>query len=259
MKKGFILIMVTLIISCNTVMKKNKCISKVYDTSLIQKYLVVTDSCKTFEGYNNISYYNNSRLVMSGYSERNFKQGEWSFYNLKKEIIKGSFKNSQPIGEWKFIDIGNISWKNYQNLEKGYKFSFPKKWESSAFVDGNMIGVSNSSNQSEQDFFVSITSGEINELNLSLEDYIKSLHNRFNDNKDVKNLKQKKIYVEGLKDAYEFKYDTKNMGIELSSNEMIYISNDRIYAVSVIIRKGTSYDYSILKEIIMTSFKISKG
>ncbi|NVK53872.1 MAG: hypothetical protein HWD85_13130 [Flavobacteriaceae bacterium] len=260
MKKIVLFTILCFIVSCNDTKEKTskkKCLSEKIDAAFIEEYLVVTDSCKTLNGYNSVSYYSNNELIMRGYSERNFKQGEWSFYNAKEEITKGLFKDSQPIGEWKFADIGNVSWKNYQDLEKGYKFSFPKEWESSAFVDGNMIGVSNSSNQSEQDFFVSITSGKIDELDLSLEEYIKNLHSTLKESKKIENFKNKRIDVEGLKDAYEFKFDTKNMGVSLSTSELIYISSDKIHVISIIIRNGSSYDYSIVKEIIMTSFKVS--
>jgi len=248
----------------NKIDKEKACQSKVIDAVYLKKYLVITDSCKVFDGNNFVKYFDNNRLVMSGYSKRNFREGKWSFFDQnEKEVIKGSFVNSQPIGIWNFNKIGTITWDVYTDLKKGYRFSFPKEWELIFDDKNNTVGLINTGNIKAYDLLITYTSGKLSQLSTDIsssyedlnsfyEDLISSLKKR----KASKNLKYKKLNLQGSNEAYEVQYDFNNGNDIFVYDEILINFKDRVYFITTNINKKANYDYSIIKEIMMTSFKV---
>jgi len=269
MRNIFLAILFVSFLSCSIKKKGNKidkekaCQSKVIDAVYIKKYLVITDSCKVFKGNNFVKYFDNNRLVMSGYSERNFREGKWSFFNQnKKEVVKGSFVNSEPIGIWKFNEIGTITWDVYKNLEKGYRFSFPKEWK--IIFDGkNIVGLINTGNIKAYDLLITYTSGKLSQLSTDISSSYVDLNSFYEDlisslkkGEASKNLKYKKLNLQGSNEAYEVQYDFNNGNDIFFYDEILINFKDRVYFITTNINKKANYDYSIIKEIMMTSFKV---
>lgn len=260
MKKLYIILIIGFVFSCNNKKDKN-CTSKEVNAINLKKYLVLSDTCKAYRGYNYVEYYDNERLLMSGFSERSDKQGQWSFFDKENnEIVKGGFEDSQPKGEWLFESIKEVDWRIYKNLKKGYFFSYPLKWKIIESKENNSVVLfddKTDSNFSNYNLKFVITSIKLQDLEGSIESLYESSIASLKQDK-VKNLNYKEIIIEdsGANKFYEIQYDELNNKIEYFSSEFMFTYNDNLYLKSISIKKGSKYDYRVIKEIIDTSFKV---
>ena len=262
--KNFSWLLLFLITTVSCEKKKQKeCISSKIDVKFLENYLIRSDSCKTYKEYDFSRYYDEDRLLMSGYSERTDKQGEWVFFkDGNNEFTKGFFENSQPEGKWVLKNIGKVEWKVYQNLEKGYFFSYPSEWKIIESNENNSLVVfdnNTSSDFSNYTLKFIITCIKLEDLEESIESlYEGSIANLKKEN--MKNLKHKEIDIEdsGSDKYYEINYEELNNNVEYFSSELMFSYNDNLYLKSFSIKKSSEYDYKVLKEILETSFKVFK-
>ena len=232
--------------------EKPKCTTRRIELTYIDKYLEVIDSCETYKGYPKFEYYDDEKLYMHGYSERYLKQGKWSFLNSGKEVINGEFKDSQPLGTWQFHDIGEINWDMYDNLENGYSISLPLEWEFSQPEGQNIIALTDTKNSKDYNFLCTITSGNIKDLSDDFTIVFNNMVASLKGNKDINDFTSKKLSINGMEAAYELQYNIN----DYKTNEFLYNFNGKIYMLSISLKKSASYDYSVIKEILLTSFKM---
>lgn len=256
----FILSITTLMIfSCKEEPKKNNCESRIINTIFLKKYLIVKDSCNLYKGVNKVKYYDNNRLIMSGFDDRMFKQGEWSFYdNDGKEIIKGVFIDSKPTGDWKFKSQ-DISWNIYDNENKGYAISAPKKWQ---LIDNdkeeNTITISDTSSIEEYNLKIDVTSASIENMNISVKGFVEETIKLYKENEAVSNIENKKLILKGVDVSYELQYNYNDETGNYLHKEYIYSFKGMVYILSSSLNEKSNYDYEIIDEIMLTSFKITK-
>jgi hypothetical protein len=265
MRFFFIVVISMSIFSCKqkkTSAKENDCILKEINVAYINKYLVIIDSCKTFNGFSNFKYYNNDKLLMSGFSEKNDKQGQWTFFDSKeKECLKGNFKDSQPLGTWNFKDLGELDWELYQDFDKEYYVSYPSDWKFIEWKKNNSIVIFDkmvNSDLTKYNFRFLLTSLLIDDIEGSIKSLYEESISNFKKNQ-VQNLNYKKIEMDDKENEfYEIQYNILNDGIKYTNNEFMFTLGGRLYIKSVSIKKDSEYDYKIIKEILNSSFKIIK-
>lgn len=232
--------------------EKPKCTTRKIELTYIDKYLEVIDSCETYKGYPKFEYYDDEKLYMHGYSERYLKQGKWSFLNSGKEVISGEFKDSQPLGTWQFNELGKISWDVYDNLEKGYSISLPLEWQFSNPEGGNVVSLIDTKNTENYNFVLNITSGNVKDLSDDFTVVFNNMVANLKNDEDINDFVYKKLDIIGMEAAYEFQY-RKN---DYKTNEFLYNFKGKFYVLTVSLKKGANYDYSVIKEILLTSFKM---
>lgn len=247
--------------SCKKETKKkvNKnCISKSIDAAFLEKYFVVSDSCETFNGYPKVKYFdNNNKLIMEGYSERYLKESEWRFFNEDNiKVVTGLFVNSEPKNVWKFKDIGDINWLVHEDLKNGYRFSYPKEWNEFTFQEGSMIGFSNSNDLKDQSLVITITAGNLSDLSTNFSTYCENMIDSFKSDDKILGFESKKIDMDDVDEVYEFRYHTAENKKQFISNELLFNYKGKVYVFSSTMSEKSNYDYSIIREVITTSFKI---
>jgi hypothetical protein len=245
-------------VSCKKNEEKKDCISKEINEAFLTKYLIVKDTCNTFKGLPNVKYYNNNRLLMSGFSERNDKRGNWYFYSQnEKEEVSGLFEKSQPKGKWNFKNLGELNWDIYKNSNKGYLVSYPNDWKFAESEEGNSVVIFDKNSQSFEDYNLKmiITSVKLDEMEDSVEEIYKNTIDDFS-KKGYKDIKYKKVDIDTFNEVYELQYEELLNETKYLNTEIFYSYKKQFYILSFSIRKETVYDYSIIKEILDTSFKV---
>ncbi|WP_299711550.1 hypothetical protein [uncultured Tenacibaculum sp.] len=244
------------LISC----EKKKCISNEIEKAFIQEYFIETDSCDLYKGYPRTKYFKKEKILMSGFSKRNEKQGEWNFYNEKgDQVSRTIFKDSQPVSISNFNSLDSISWKVYNSLDKKYLISVPENWVLvNSSDDNNSVGIVDESvlNSGNYNFKLVITSLKIKELKESITSLYKRTVEEFKE-EGVKDVINKQISIDTFNEVYEIKYKVIIEGIEYLNRELFYSYKDRFYLLSFSKKNNISYDYSIIEEILDTSFKIA--
>lgn len=265
-QKRIILSIVTLILfaSCKKDLKKEdkitNCSSTKIELVFLTKYLIKTDTCNHFNKYSMSEYYNNDRLVMSGFSERISKQGKWSFFDKKSMLnVEGEFNNSQPKGTWEFKDIGDIVWETYNNLSKKYLISIPKDWVFIDAPENDRFGIFDPSVSENGSYNLKlvITSLKLNELEGNIRSLYESTVEKFK-KKKFSNIENKQVSIDDFNEVYEIKYEEVIDNTKYYNTEFFYSFKDRFYLLSFSRNENASYDYSVVQEILETSFKMSK-
>jgi len=250
MKKTYLSILLINLISCN---KRDKCVKKYIDKVFLKELVVIKDTCKTFENYSSVKYYFKGGILMSGFGDRAFKQGNWKFFNKNEIVTEGFFKESEPIGTWKYESIGKIDWSTYIDESSGFGFSVPKNW--SNLKEKNTVAFFNSTNLDNHNLKISVTVTNVNE---SLDVWVKKFLN-YLEKENVNDLKSKKIDITGLKKSYEINYLRKYKGIgKFIISEFIFIFDSKVFIVSTSLKLGSVYDFTIINEQMLYSFKMYK-
>lgn len=241
--------------SCAKEEKKRKCIYKELNTVFLIEYLIVKDTCEVFNDYPYVEYYNDDKIIMSGFSDRFTKEGKWRFFNKnEKEEVSGLFRGSQPQGIWNFKNLGNLNWEVFRNPDKGFFVSLPVEWEFFRTQDEVSYGVCDSDSENLKDFNLKMvfTSIKLDEIEGSVEDLYKRTVKDF-ESQEFKNILFKKLDIEDLDEAYEIYYEDKE--VNSLNTELFYVGKDRLFLISSSVKENAPYDFSIVKEIIEMSFK----
>lgn len=261
MNKLNLLILLFIIISCKENTNKNRvennCKSKRIETVFLKKYLIKTDSCNSFKIYPKVEYYFNEKKLMSGFSERNDKQGKWSFFNKEgTKEISGIFENSQPKGIWNFKNLETINWKLFDIKEKKFMFSAPSNWFNFGVENSESYGVIDKYSENLDDYNLKfiVTTYKLDELEESVNELYKRTLKEFENN--FTEIKTKQVDITGFNEVYEIQSIELNNGKKYLNTELIYSYKDRFYLLSLSINQKANYEYSIIKEIIETSFKV---
>ncbi|MCI2230454.1 hypothetical protein MC378_14840 [Polaribacter sp. MSW13] len=263
MKKLNLLIILFITISCKENINKNKktpennCKSEKIESVFLKQYLIKTDSCNTFKEFPKVEYFFKEKILMTGFSERNYKQGKWSFFDKKGiEKTSGIFENSQPKGIWNFKDLKTINWKLFDDKDEKYIISAPSDWFYFGVENAESYGVLDKYSKDGNDYNLKlvITSYKLDEL----DENVNELYNRTL--KEFKNnfteIKSKKVDISEFNEVYEIQSVELNNGKRYLNTELIYSFKDRFYLISISIDEKANYEYSIIKEIMETSFKV---
>lgn len=259
MKNIYLFILLVVALSCDKKTEKKNCISEKIDAVFIKKYFVETDSCDKFQNYIKVNYYDidNKKLLMFGYSNRSTKQGKWKFFDSnQKKVSEGQFKDSEPSGIWEFNELGTINWGVYVNLEKGFRISVPKEWNVVNLEKENTIGILNSSDLDKYDLKIAITSAPLNQLETELSVFIEETIKFFNENENIKKIQHKKLSLIDINESYEIQYEKSDNTGDYINKEYIYEFEGQIYIFSSSLRKNSNYDFKVIEEIIMSSYKM---
>lgn len=241
--------------SCAKKENKQKCIYKELNTVFLTEYLIVKDTCEVFNDYPYVEYYNDDKIIMSGFSDRFTKEGEWSFFNKnEKEEVSGLFRESQPQGIWNFKNLGNLNWEVFRNPDKGFFVSLPIEWEFFRTQDGASYGVCDRDSENLKDYNLKMifTSIKLDQIEGSVKELYEKTIQDF-EKQGFENVFYKKLDIEDLEEAYEICYEEKEMNS--LNTELFYVGKNRLFIMSSSIKKKSLYDFSIVKEIMETSFK----
>ena len=179
------------------------------------------------------------------------------FYNEEGiEEISGIFENSQPKGIWNFKDLKNINWKLFDDKDEKYIVSAPSDWFYFGVEDTESYGVLDKYSKDGNDYnlkFV-ITSYKLNELDESVNELYNRTLKEFKSN--FTEINSKKVDISEFNEVYEIQSVELNNGKKYLNTELIYSFKDRFYLLSISIDEKANYEYSIIKEIMETSFKV---
>ncbi|NQX83002.1 MAG: hypothetical protein HRT66_13560 [Flavobacteriaceae bacterium] len=245
MNKIWYILLGVVLMSCN---QENKCIKTRIDNTFLKEYVVEIDTCNTFEGSSHVKYFYKDSLFMSGFGDRNNRQGYWGFFKNNEIITKGVFNDFGPKGVWKYKNIGEIDWSYYINEEEGYSFSVSDKWEGQHVAGG--IAFHNSKNIIIS-VLVSYDDRSIDSI-LNDVDYKKK--------NGVYNVKIKKTinFKKNIDEFYEYTCNSiyQEMG-DVRNSCFIYKVNNKIYLMNIFLKTGSEYDYTIIVDQILHSFRIN--
>jgi len=228
---------------------EKKCIDKYIDTTYIQEYSVVNDTCDSSK---NVNYFINDVLIMAGKGNWIYKQGNWIYYNNKDIVTEGSFENSNPIGKWKYKNFGEINWVVLDGEGLNFKIAIPDNW---VFIkNNNTVAIFNSSNLQEHDLKISVT---VIEYKDPIKNWVENIIKDLKEEEKFFDIKSKKIKYEGFNEVYEIEYLAKFEGYgNYRSRDLIYKTKNKIYVLNSNFNVESNFAYWIIKDQIINSFKI---
>ncbi|NQX83001.1 MAG: hypothetical protein HRT66_13555 [Flavobacteriaceae bacterium] len=248
MNKIWYILLGIVLISCD---EENKCIKTKIDNIFIKEFVTEIDTCNTFEGSSHVKYFYKDSLFMSGFGNIDNKQGYWKFFKDNEVITEGLFKDSRPQGVWKYKNIGEIDWEIYIDKEDGYIVSVPKNWK--AYKEENGLSFSNGKNIGSN-VLITYDGKPINSI---INEIIRDKEER-----GVSNVKYKKMKytLKGIDEFYEYtcNFIEKNKD-EVKSHYIMFRVEKKTYFISVNLKIDSEYDYSIIEEQILHSFRRYSG